>query len=238
MTDSVPAAPASGSKRALLLKLGAAAAVLLVGAILVLRGYDVKGLIQQGLDLVRGAGPVVFFLAAAILPAFGAPQTAFSLSAGPLFGQQLGTGWVVLFASLAMLANMAFTYWLARWLLRPLLEKLFVRLGYKLPQVNAGTETDLIILLRVTPGIPFTAQNHLLGLARARFWRYLFISFLIQGPMNAAFVAFGDAIMKGKGRYALLGFSVIVVLVVGTHFLRKHYGRKAAPVAPVAPPAS
>ena len=112
---------------------------------------------------------------------------------------------------------------------RPVLEALLRRLGYKIPQVKKGDETGLIVLLRVTPGIPFPVQNYLLGLARASFGRYLLISFLIQGPLNAAFVVFGDALLHGKGQMAFYGISAIVVLLVGTHLLRKHYTRKKTP---------
>ena len=219
----------AAQRRLRLIKVGAVALVLLVGAGLVARGYDLKGAVEQGLALVRGAGPVVFFLAMAVLPAVGAPQMAFSLTAGSLFGAQLGMGLVVLFASLAMFFNMALAYWLASRVLRPVLEVLLGRLGYKVPQVQPGDETDLIVLLRVTPGIPFPVQNYLLGLARANFGRYLLLSIVLQGPLNAAFVVFGEALLHGRGKMVFYGLSAIVVLLVGTHLVRKHYSRKQTP---------
>jgi uncharacterized membrane protein YdjX (TVP38/TMEM64 family) len=223
-----PTEVTAAQRRLRLVKVGAVVLVLLVGAGLVARGYDLKGAVEQGLALVRGAGPLVFFLAMALLPAVGAPQTMFTLTAGPLFGVQLGMGPVVCFALLAMLFNMALSYWMASRLLRPLLEALFRRLGYKIPQVEKGDETGLIVLLRVTPGIPFPVQNYLLGLARARFGRYLVFSFLIQGPLNAAFVIFGDALLRGQGKMVFYGLSAIAVLLIGTHLLRKHYSRNKA----------
>jgi uncharacterized membrane protein YdjX (TVP38/TMEM64 family) len=226
----VPATPAEPAavQRVRLVKLAIVAVILLVGIVLVLRGYDLKGALDQGLALVRGAGPTVFFLAMALLPALGAPQTIFTLSAGPLFGAQLGMVTVVLLTLGAILLNMALSYWLASRVLRPVLEALLKRLGYKIPQVQKGDETGLIVLLRVTPGIPFPVQNYLLGLARASFGRYLLISFALQAPINAAFVVFGDALLHGKGQMALYGISAIVVLLVGTRLLRKHYGKKPA----------
>jgi len=215
-------------RRIRLVKLGVIVLVLLVGIGLVFRGYDLKGAIDHGLAFVRGAGPVVFFLAMALLPAVGAPQSIFTLAAGPLFGAQLGMVTVVLLAVSATLFNMVFSYWLASRVLRPVLEAVLQRLGYKIPQVQEGDETGLIVLLRVTPGVPFTVQNYLLGLARAKFGRYLLISFLIQAPLNAAFVIFGDALLHGKGKTAFYGISAIVVLLVGAQLLRKYYGKKRA----------
>lgn len=231
METAVPAESpevAAAKRRGTLVKLGAVAVVLVVGAALVARGYDVKGTIEQGLALVRSAGPLVFFLGMALLPAVGAPQMAFTLSAGPLFSPQLGMPTVVLLAMSAMLFNMVLSYWMASRVLRPLLEALLQRLGYKIPQVQKGDETGLIVLLRVTPGIPFPVQNYLLGLARASFVRYLLISFAIQGPLNAAFIVFGDALLHGQGKMAFYGISAIAVLLIGTHFLRKHYAKKRA----------
>lgn len=229
MSDAVASAAVTAAQRRLrLVKLGAVVLVLLVGAGLVARGYDIKGAIEQGLTLVRSAGPLVFFLAMALLPAVGAPQMAFTLTAGPVFAPQLGMGLVVLYAVIAMTCNMALSYWLASRVLRPVLEALLQRLGYKIPQVQKGDETGLIVLLRVTPGVPFPVQNYLLGLARASFGRYLLISVAIQAPLNAAVIIFGDALLHGKGKMAFIGISLIVALMVGTQLLRKHYGKKRA----------
>ncbi len=215
--------------RSLIIKLGVAALVVLVAVVLVARGLDLKGLVQQGLDLVRAAGPVVFFIAMAILPAIGAPALAFSLSVGPLFAEKLGMGPVIIFSLLAYTVNMALSYYLASRALRPLLEKLFVRLGYKLPRAESGDATDLIILLRVTPGVPFPVQNYLLGLAQVPFWKYLGLSTAIIGSFTVAIILFGDALLHGKGKIALIALSLFMALSAATHLLRKHYGKKKAP---------
>jgi len=218
--------PSPRPNRALLAKLAVAALILLVAAVLVARGIDLKGLSQQLLAYVRGAGPVVFFTAQALLPSIGAPQTAFSLTAGSLFGAQLGMPLVALLSALALVANMALSYWLASRLLRPVCERLVRRLGYKVPQVPAGAATDLIVLLRVTPGFPFPVQNYLLGLAGVPFGRYLLVSALVSVPLNTAFVLFGEALFQGKGRIALTSLMLIMALGVAAHFVRKHYGAK------------
>jgi uncharacterized membrane protein YdjX (TVP38/TMEM64 family) len=222
------AEPATRPNRALLLKLIVAGAVLLVIVALAARGLNLKGLLAQGLDLIRGAGPVAFFTGMALLPAIGVPLLAFLLTAGPVFGPTLGLGWVILFAQLAMLVNMALSYFLARRAVRPLLEKLFTRLGYRLPRAAAGDEFDLIIILRVTPGIPFPVQNYLLGLAEVPFARYLVTSFLCVAPGNTAFVVFGEAMLHGKGKVALVTLGVILALAAATQLVRKHYGKKPA----------
>jgi uncharacterized membrane protein YdjX (TVP38/TMEM64 family) len=212
--------------RALLVKLVLAGMVVLAGALLLARGYDLKGLVQQGLALIRDAGAAVFFLSMALLPAAGMPMSFFSLTAGSVFAPQIGMPAVIALSLAAITFSMAFSYFLADRLLRPVLEALFIRLGYKLPQVKSGDATDLIVLLRVTPGIPFPAQNYLLGLARAPFGKYLLVSCLIQLPTNTAFILFGDALLQGRGKVALISLSVILMLMAVTQLVRKHYGAK------------
>lgn len=223
MVDPVPR-----PNRALLIKMAAGGIVLLLVAGFVARGLDLKALLQHALDLIQNAGPVAFFAAMAVLPALGAPLSAFSLTAGSVFGPQLGMGCVVALALLAITVNMALTYFLARHALRPLLEKLFTRLNYRLPQAGAEDTTGLIVLLRVTPGVPFPVQNYLLGLAGMPFGKYLLLSCLITLPMNAAFILFGAALLNGKGKAALISLSLILALMAATQLVRKHYGKKAA----------
>ena len=208
--------------------------VLLVVAVtgfLLLRGVNLREQLDHGMALVRSAGPTVFFLAMALTPLVGAPMMPFNLAAGPLFGEQLGMPLVLALSLTALTANMVITYALARRALRPLLERLIVRLGYKLPNMDAGDLTDLTILLRVTPGTPFFIQNYLLGLAGVPLGRYLLISCIVQWSYTTAFVLFGDALLHGKGKMALFALSVLVVAVVLTHWLRKRAARKKAAVA-------
>lgn len=223
------AEPAAHFSRSLMIKLGLAVAVVLVGILLLARGLDFKGLIQQALDLIRQAGPLVFFASMAILPAVGAPLLAFSLSVGPVFGEKLGLGPVIVYSVCAVLVNMTLSYFLASRALRPLLEKLFTYLGYKMPRAESGDATDLIILLRVTPGIPFPVQNYLLGLAQVPFWKYLALSGGIIGSFTVALILFGDALLHGKGKVALISLSLFMALTAATHLVRKHYGKKKSP---------
>jgi uncharacterized membrane protein YdjX (TVP38/TMEM64 family) len=223
------AEPAPRPNRALLLKLAVVAVGLLGAAILAARGLDLKALVAQGLELIRHAGPVVFFGSMALLPALGAPLSPFALTAGSVFAPSLGMPLVIVLALTAVTFNIMFSYYLARRAFRPLLEKLVVRLGYKLPEVAAGDATDLIILVRVTPGLPFPVQNYLLGLAQVPVVKYAVISCAVQWSFNTAFILFGDALLHGQGKLALLGLCGLVALTVGTHLLRKHYGAKKTP---------
>jgi uncharacterized membrane protein YdjX (TVP38/TMEM64 family) len=220
-------------KKLPLVKLAIVAFLAIVVAVLVLRGLDLRALTDQLMTMVRNTGPTVFFAAMAVLPAVGFPIMPFDLAAGPVFGERLGMPLVVTLALAAITVNFVVSYWLARRALRPLLEKLLNRLGYPVPKMEDSDLTDLTILIRVTPGPPFFVQNYLLGLAGVPFGRYMLISCIVTWVYTAGLVLFGDALLHGKGKMAVLAASLLVVAAVITHWARKHYGKKGKKVEKV-----
>jgi uncharacterized membrane protein YdjX (TVP38/TMEM64 family) len=219
------ATPADRKK--FLVKLAVAAVALAVVAGVLLRGMDYHRLIDPAMALIRGVGPWTFFIAMALLPAAAVPMLTFSLTAGPVFGERLGLGAVVAAGLAAATFNLLLTYWLARRALRPWLARMLERLGYRLPQLDSADLTDLIVILRVTPGVPFFAQNYLLGLAGVPAGRYLAISCPIVWSYTAGFIVFGDALLHGHGKTIVLAVSLLAAAAAAAHLLRHHYaGRK------------
>ena len=225
---SSPAAP--GDRKALRARLAAAvAALMIVGVVALLHRQQLLALVGRAMDLIAACGPWVFFGAMAVLPGLGVPSTFFTLTAGSAFGARLGMPAVIAAGVLATTLNIAATYVLARWVLRDWLQRLMVRLGYKLPEVGQGDATDLVIILRVTPGIPLFVQNYLLGLAAVHAGRYFFWSLLISWPTTAAYLWFGDSLLHGKGKATITSLGLIVLLAALTQLVRRHYaGRKSA----------
>ncbi len=218
--------PQAAKPKLLWIKLAIVVAVLATGGLLMMSGVDVRGWIDRGMNLVRNTGPVTFFTAMALTPAIGVPASLFTLTAGTAFGPTMGMFWVIVLCMVAVLINVALTHWLARYAFRPLLEKLVVRLGYKLPQVAPENTTDLAVLVRVTPGSPFPVQNYLLGLAGVPLARNLLVVFIVQAFYLPAFVLFGDALQHGKGKVAIMAIGLLAAAAAGTHLLRKHYAKK------------
>lgn len=170
-------------------------------------------------------GPWLFFLAMALVPCVGVPMTTFSLTAGTIFRARMGLAGVVAAALAATLANLMLTFWLAKGALRPVLQKFVKQRGHKLPEVESGDAKDLIVLVRVSPA-PFFIKNYLLGLADVPAVPFFVISLVIEGIYTAGFTVFGDALLHGEGRKIILGATVLVVAIAGTHFARRHYGNK------------
>jgi len=222
------------SKRGWLLKLGALGAVLLVAGILVLRGVDLKALmaqamafIDQAMVIIRSAGPWVFFGAMAVLPAFGFPLLGFAIPAGPAFGAQMGTVGVLAAYGAALAINLALTYWLARYAVRPLVGRLLIRAGYKIPQFKPSEHLAVTLLVRITVGPPYFVQSYLLGLGNVAFFAYMWVSWIIMMLYAVGIVVFGEAIIHGKSGMAATGVSLLVAVGIIVHLARRHFKSRA-----------
>jgi len=215
----------AASKKGLLIKLLAAAVVVLVAAALLLRGVNFKAYWDEGMTVVRGAGPWAFFSAMALLPAVGAPLLAFVLTAGPAFDGQLGLGGVIAACGTALAVNLALTYWVARYALRPLVERVVAWLGHKIPQIDKDEQLEMTLLLQITVGPPFFVKNYILGLCNVGFVTYLAVSWSVVMAQIVGYIVFGDALAHGKGRMAVLGVSLLVAAGIIVHLVRKHYGK-------------
>ncbi len=219
--------PSRGNK-GLLIKLGLLTVVGIVVVVLLLRGVDLRGALHRTMEHVRAAGPWAFFTAMALLPAVGFPLMAFCFTAGPAFGSQLGLGGILACSAAAILVNILLTYWLARYALRPMLERWLFRLGYKIPVVEAD-QLEVTMLVRITPGPPFFVQSYLLGLARIPFRTYILPSFFVPMFNVTGVVMFGEAIAQGNAKWAVVGVSLLIAAGIGVHMLRKHYMKRKTP---------
>lgn len=198
----------------------------MVGAGLFLRGVNVGDLLDRGLALVRGGGPVLFFAAEALLPALGAPLAAFNLVAGEAFAPQMTMPGVVAAAMVAIALNLALTYWLARHAFRPFLTKLVARYGYTVPRVTAANALTVSLVVRLTPGPPFFLQGYLLGLAEVPFRLYMIVSWLAVLPWAVAFIVLGKAAREGSFGKIVTAVGLIVVAVVAVQLIRRRLARR------------
>jgi uncharacterized membrane protein YdjX (TVP38/TMEM64 family) len=209
-----------------------AIAGLLVAAVglLVLREIGMVRLIAW-FDLfvtaIRDMGPWVFFAAMTILPAVGAPLMAFNLVAGEAFAAQMTMPGVIVTVALAIAANLALTYWLARYALRPLLTRLVARYGYSVPRVTKENALTVALLVRLTPGPPYFLQGYLLGLAEVPLRLFMIVSWLAVLPIALSAVVLGKAAREGNiGKIAAV-LGVMVVAVVAVQLVRRRLAKPA-----------
>ena len=162
--------------------------------------------------------PWVLFLALVILPGFPIPLSALLVIAGLVWGKQ-----PVMACSLCLIAlalNLTWTYWLAAGPARKLVEKLLATASIAIPDLPRGDHLKLILVLKLTPGVPMFFQNYLLGFLRAPFHLYLPVSLLCNGIVGTGIVLSSVGIGDGKMMPALTGLSLIAVGVVLTQLVR------------------
>jgi uncharacterized membrane protein YdjX (TVP38/TMEM64 family) len=209
----------------------------LAGAILAFRvsPAEIAAAMKRAVETCREAGPWAFFTAMALLPTVGFPLSAFTLTAGPVFGPTLGIGTVIACSLLAIAINVAFTYWIAARLFHPLIERLVVWMGYRLPRFRSESAWSVALIVRLVPGPPFFLQSYLLGLARLPFGIYMAVSVLVPSVYAVGVMLFGDALARGD-RTAMI-VAAVILLIAGAvmHQLRKRMAAKKAAAALVDP---
>ena len=183
-------------------------------------GLDLADL-KAGWDQVNAylvENPWALFVALVVLPGLPVPTSLLLLTAGVVWKEQ--PLMACLLCLLALALNLTWTYWLAARPARRLVEKLLSATAIQIPELPRGDHLKLILVMRLTPGIPLFFQNYLLGFLRAPFHLYLPISILCTGVIGSGVVLSGAGLADGKLKWAITGVSLIVLGGVLTHLLR------------------
>ena len=221
--------PTSPAKKIPIVKLVIAGVVLGIIGLFVLREVGLTRLVEwfdRCVTLIRDMGPWAFFSAMALLPAVGAPLSAFNLVAGEAFAPRMTMLGVIVTVAVAIAANLALTYWLARYAMRPMLTRLVARYGYAVPRITPKNALTMSLIVRLTPGPPFFFQSYLLGLAEVPFRLYMLVSWLAVLPLALSVVMLGKAAREGNmGKIAVV-FGVMVVAVVAVQIVRQKIAKR------------
>jgi uncharacterized membrane protein YdjX (TVP38/TMEM64 family) len=168
--------------------------------------------------------PWALFAALVILPGLPIPTSALLLLAGVVWREQPLMACSL--SSLALALNLTWTYWLAAGVARRWVEILLKAVSIDIPELPRGDHLKLILVLKLTPGIPLFLQNYLLGFLRAPFRLYLMISMLGNGLFGTGLVLSGAGLSDGRLMPVLTGVSLIVVGIVLTHLIRGWLARR------------
>ncbi len=170
-------------------------------------------------------GGVVFIAVYAIATLVLAPGALFTLAAGLVFGVAWGFPIVMIGATLGA----ALAFLIARYLLR---EKIRQALE-KRPKFKAIDEAvteegwKIVLLLRLSPLVPFNLQNYFFGITEIKFWQYVAATFvgiipgvllyLYLGAIGGALTGDSDFgtpqwIFFGVGLAATIAMAVLVTI--------------------------
>jgi uncharacterized membrane protein YdjX (TVP38/TMEM64 family) len=169
--------------------------------------------------------PAVFFGVMSVVCVFPVPVSLFYVASAALFGTAASLGWI----SVALVINMTIAHSAASSLLRPAIARLLEARAMKIPEASGRSDELLLILLvRITPGIPFFAQNLLLGLADVDLLRALVVSLPIQMIFATGFVVLGQSAFDGDLGMAVLAVGLIGSASIAARLLHRRFGRRLA----------
>ena len=184
-------------------------------------GVDCAGLQRLWTGLVHWLveHPSALFWALVVLPGLPVPTSALLLTAGAVWRDRPLVA--CLLCILAMLLNMIWTYWVAAGPGRRLVEKILASTSVRIPALPRGDHLRIILILRLTPGMPLFLQNYVLGFLHVPFRLYLPLSIVCSGIMASGIVLSGAGLADGRMLPMLVGISLIVLAVVLTHLVRR-----------------
>lgn len=191
--------------------------IAVMAALLIWRFVPVEEGIRWFIDRAASlglAGAILFglvYVAATVLMLPGSPLT---ITAGLVYGLARGFPLVLISAT----AGAALAFLIARYLAR---RHIAHRFGQhpRFQAIDDAIAEDgwkIVLLLRLSPLIPFNLQNYLYGLTRVRFSQYLWASFVGMAPGTLLYLyigALGNAVVDdsqpyGPWRWALFGLGL------------------------------
>jgi uncharacterized membrane protein YdjX (TVP38/TMEM64 family) len=147
--------------------------------------------LDQILDRLGPLAIIVFVLVYILDAVALGPAWLFALAAGLAFG--LVRGVLIVWISATIAAGVAFL--IARYLARHRVEK-FARNNEKFEAVDraiAKSGWKVVLMLRISPILPYTIANYLYGLTAIRFVPYMIATAIGILPMVAVYVSIGAA---------------------------------------------
>jgi uncharacterized membrane protein YdjX (TVP38/TMEM64 family) len=195
-----------------------AKAVIVIGALgaMLLSGREAAARLPQFATWVQSLGvlgPLAFVGGYALCSLLLLPVFLLTLTAGALWGFKLGLVYAMLGAALG--STVAF--FAARHVVRRFVERYLTR-HPRLVAIDRAVESEgarLVFLLRLSPVVPFTLLNYVLGISRVRFTDYS-AGLIGMVPVAAVYVyagkvagdlaalASGTATPRGSTYYAVL----------------------------------
>lgn len=175
---------------------------------------------------VRGLGawgPAAFVGGYVLATVAGIPGSLLTLAAGALFGLWAGALWVFVGATLG--ASAAFL--IARYVARGAVERRAAAdpRFRAIDRAVAHEGRRIVFLLRLSPAVPFSLLNYLLGLTRVRFVDFVVASVgMLPGTLlyvytgkvagDVAAAAGGRGPARGAGDYAVLALGLAATVAV------------------------
>ena len=209
----------------LILLIAAAVALLLLA-----RALDAGAWLAAALTWIRGLGPLaplVFLLIYVIACVLLLPGSVLTLGAGAVFG--VAQGFVIVWISATIGATAAFL--VGRYLVRDWVART-IAANPKLQALDATVTREgwkIVLLMRLSPVIPFNLLNYAFGATRVTLRDYVFASAVGMLPGTAMYVYLGSVageLAAGSARartpfeWAFYGVGLVATVAVTVYLTR------------------
>jgi uncharacterized membrane protein YdjX (TVP38/TMEM64 family) len=175
-------------------------------------------------ERLKEAPPIVFFGAMSILTVFPVPLTPFYVTAGTLYGVIPSLLWI----PPAMMLNNLIAHSITKGVLRPWLQSIVAKRGVSIPTLETKRDqTIFIVMVRITPGIPYFMQSVILGLAGVDRLRFLILSISVHMIYVVGFVVLGRSAFDGNFGVAIGAIALIIFVSVGARFVKRWLERSS-----------
>lgn len=206
------------------------AGALFIGCTLVIlnSGLGLEGLkqyyerLQNELEELSRLNPFLLIAFTAVLPLFGFPMTILYVISGTLYPLEQS----ITVSIAGMLLNATLAYFIGRYLFRNFLKYMLAKMGYQIPLISQSKQVPFNCLIRIIPGIPFNIQNYLLSIGNTSFLPYIVIAWPIQCIWILGVIISADGLIQGEIKLLTIGFGLIAVLIIASHYIKKRYVHK------------
>lgn len=177
--------------------------------------WDALGTTYVHLEELSNERPLmvmmVFFVVYVLVNTFSIPvATILALLAGALYGRLWGT----VMLSLASTLGGCFTFLLARYLLKPWVEKVFSKQLHRLESKWGGRGFVLLASLRIQPIFPYVLINLLFGLSRMKLLDFAWVSFFALMPNTFVVVIAGERLSTIRGPQDIYRWDILMTLLL------------------------
>lgn len=164
-----------------------------------------------------GAGFWPFFAGLTLLPLVGVPVTPLLLLAGATFELLPALAG----CALAIALNLTLSHWLARRWLRDWLLRLAAWRQVEVPAAGSGGRLSVLLLVRLTPGLPLALKNYVGALVPAPFAAYMAIFWTATLLYAGGLIVLGDSLKNASLTEAAVAVAILVAVLAGVFTIRK-----------------
>jgi uncharacterized membrane protein YdjX (TVP38/TMEM64 family) len=204
--------------------------LILLGISLIMQALPLGDALQRGRGAIEGLGlrgAILYILIYVLATVLMLPGSVLTLAAGLIFGLVRGT----IVVSLGSTLGAAAAFLIARHVVRARVSSA-LRRRPRLDAVDRAVGERgwrVVVLLRLSPLVPFNLQNYLYGITSMRFWPCILASWIAMLPGTLLYVYLGSAVgaaaLGGERQrepleWAILGVGLLATAAVSVYLAR------------------